>query len=613
MTVAPPYAHSAQRSRWQRRVAVLGRRLVGHILAEDGDVFARWRARLIASALLACVTVGVIPFAVTMRVLVVEGRSELVGLHLVGNALLWWLLLSRRPSNALRSMLLTSACFLVGMLSLLTMGFVSAALVWLFASILLSSLLLGVSCTLATVASALVLLFGTGVAIETGRVSWLATQALIHDRWLMITLNFAFVALVCAIGNAIVLQVLANEEQRRRALEARLAEARQHEALGSLASGIAHDFNNLLVPITNGLDGLRDDARLDASARSTLDDAIGSALVARDLVRRVLGFARQNTDARQAVPLGRIVREVCARVVARHTAPVQVTVHDGVHVLGNPAELHQIVDNLIDNAVRAIEEGGAVEVLVDESRMDAGRWVRLVVADTGRGMTAETAARIFEPYFTTRRVGQGTGLGLPIVRSLVTGLGGRIEVESAPGRGTRFTVLLPWVEASGGAAVPDAVTAPQVVAEMAASRVDAAVERSGDASSMRTVLLVDDEYLVRRAVAHQLQRLGHHVVSCASVAEAEDVLRNRAVDIVLTDWRMPERDGFALARTVRDAATLPALVIMSGDTVSAQSDAAWPTEALALQKPFTRAELAHVLDEATHTRRRPAAVDVAPS
>lgn len=577
------------------------RRLVAHILDEDGDIFARWRARLIASALLVSVSVGVVPFAVTIRVLASEGRGWLVVLHLLANALLWWLLLSRWPSNRLRSMMLVSACFLVGAISLFTMGFVSAALVWLFASILLGSLLLGVGCTVATVASALVLLVGAGLAVESGRATWLATQPAIADRWLMITLNFLFVTFVCAIGNAIVLHVLTQQEQRRRALEARLAEARHHEALGTLASGIAHDFNNLLVPIAHGLEGLRADGRTDRATHEVLDDAISSATVARDLVRRILGFARQTSETRESVPLAPIVRAVCGRITARHRVHVTSVLDESLHVHGNAAELHQVVDNLLDNAVRAVQTGGAVSVTLTVTPFDDTPWVQLVVRDTGRGMSADTVARVFEPYFTTRTVGQGTGLGLPIVRSIVTGLGGRIAVQSAPGRGTAFEVLLPRVEAAVPAPLPD--DARRITPTGQPAVVDAS--RSADeAAPSLVVLLVDDEPLVRRAVSRQLQQLGHTVVVGSSVDEAEQLLATTPCDVVLTDWRMPGRDGLALARAEAYRARGCPLVLMSGDVESARSSRDWLAGAVALQKPFTSAELDAALRTAMARTRR---------
>ncbi|HMS03384.1 MAG TPA: ATP-binding protein, partial [Gemmatimonadaceae bacterium] len=384
------------------QLLALARRLVGHVLEEDGDVFARWRARLIASALLAAVTLGIVPFAITMRVLIVEGRGWLVVLHVLANAELWWLLLSRWPSNRLRSILLVTACFTVGFLSILTMGFASAALVWLFASILLSSLLLGVACTLATAGSAVLLLLGAGLAIETGHAPWIVGQPAIATRWLMVTLNFTFVSLVCALGNAIVLQVLAQEEQRRQTLERRLAEARQHESLGTLASGIAHDFNNLLVPIVHGLEELRGRPELDPPARVLIDDAVGSAAVARDLVQRILGFARQSAKERLVLAVAPVVRAVSGRITARHGVRPVITLADDASVTASTAELHQIIDNLLDNAARAASEGGDVRVEVTREVRPDGAWVRLLVRDTGPGMSPDTVARIFEPYFSTR-------------------------------------------------------------------------------------------------------------------------------------------------------------------------------------------------------------------
>jgi len=600
-----------------RRLLALARRLVGHVLEEDGDVFARWRARLIASALLAAVTLGIVPFAITMRVLIVEGRGWLVVLHLLANGELWWLLLSRWPSNRLRSILLVVACFTVGFLSILTMGFASAALVWLFASILFSSLLLGVGYTLATAGSAVLLLLGVGLAIETGHAPWIVGQPAIASRWLMVTLNFTFVSLVCALGNAIVLQVLAQEEQRRQALERRLAEARQHESLGTLASGIAHDFNNLLVPIAHGLEELRSRPALDQASRTLLDDAIGSAAVARDLVQRILGFARQSAKERAVLAVAPVVQAVSGRVAARHGVRPVVTVAAEACVTATTVELHQVVDNLLDNAARATADGGEVRVDVTCERRGDAAWVRLLVHDTGPGMSPDTVARIFEPYFSTRTVGQGTGLGLPIVRSIVTGLGGEIHVRSAPGQGTTFDVRLPAAsppaeEPVAGAAagiegarhITRADTPSPEVASLTDSSSDAvSSDAPAAAPTRRRVLLVDDELLVRRAIERQLARLGLDVITCVDVDGAEQTLAAGPVDVVLTDWRMPGRDGFALARVLAQRAPMTPVIIMSGDATSAQAHRDWPRGVIPLQKPFTQADLQRALDAAARAQR----------
>jgi CheY-like chemotaxis protein len=238
-----------------------------------------------------------------------------------------------------------------------------------------------------------------------------------------------------------------------------------------------------------------------------------------------------------------------------------------------------------------------VHVHVDRVADATGRWARLRVRDDGAGMDAHTRARIFDPYFSTKAPGKGTGLGLPIVRSLVDALGGQIHIESAPGAGTTFTLLLPESDPTSDAAGPTPVHTVSARTEPASSptsHAEASAAAHGATSPARRILLVDDEESVRRATARLLESLGHSVTAVASADAALDALHAApgTFGLLLTDFRMPGASGAELARTVRARDVALPIVLMSGHIDDAERDGAPPAGIGRLQKPFTRAELA---------------------
>ena len=243
---------------------------------------------------------------------------------------------------------------------------------------------------------------------------------------------------------------LTREEQR---LQDELFQSQKLEALGALAGGIAHDFNNLLSGIRGYSELALHDLSDPAAAREDLEFVLKAADRARDLVRQILAFSRRSMNERVPVDVAAVVVEALSLV--RGSIPGNVVCEVAVDkdtgkVLGQGTSLHQITMNLCTNAVQAMaEKGGTLFVsvepvrLVDDPHLPSGRFARLVVRDTGAGMAESVRSRIFEPYFTTKPMGQGTGLGLSVARGIVESLRGAIRVESTPGEGTTFAVLLP--------------------------------------------------------------------------------------------------------------------------------------------------------------------------
>jgi len=241
-------------------------------------------------------------------------------------------------------------------------------------------------------------------------------------------------------------------EQRERQLERKLLHSQKLEALGTLAGGIAHDLNNTLTPIMalSKLTARR--LAHDEELRSNLETIFAASEQARDLVRRVLSFSRREEIAKVIVSPGAVVIDAMSLLRATVPSSIQLTtrIDDVPSIFADPSQIHQVITNLVTNAAQAIEpHSGAITVILERTcEFKPSGEIRLSVVDTGKGMDDSTRRRIFEPFFTTKEVGQGTGLGLSIIDGIVSNHGGRIEVASEPGKGTRFDIYFPIASAS---------------------------------------------------------------------------------------------------------------------------------------------------------------------
>ncbi|MCU0618678.1 MAG: PAS domain S-box protein [Gemmatimonadaceae bacterium] len=373
-------------------------------------------------------------------------------------------------------------------------------------------------------------------------------------------------------------------EAERAALEQRLFSAQKLEAVGHLAGGIAHDFNNLLTAIRGAIELARLDLRDSHPAATELDLALGVADRAAALTRQLLVVGRR-AGPMQARPVDfvEVVREAIA--IATRSFPetigVDLALPDGAAVVhGDMGQLEQVVLNLVLNARDAMPGGGLVTVEVEAHPTT----VVLRIVDAGVGMDAATQARIFEPFFSTKPVSHGTGLGLSVVYGIVSQAGGSIAVQSAPGQGATFTVTLPRVEAA-----PVAVDRVAVMAPIAAHE---------------AVLLVEDEAQVRATTRRMLERAGYRVLEARHGRDALDLLRRHpgAIDVVLTDVRMPEMDGGALFTALAQVAPrLPVVFMSAYDRVGLDATSALPPGAPFVEKPFTRDALLGTLREALRT------------
>ncbi|SPF39019.1 Two component histidine kinase [Syntrophobacter sp. SbD1] len=346
------------------------------------------------------------------------------------------------------------------------------------------------------------------------------------------------------IGSVLDITKLRRAEEERRRAETQLWQAQKMEALGTLAGGIAHDFNNILGIIFGYTEMARLSIPDNLTATKKLDQVLKAADRAKDLVQQILAFSRQGEKEKKPVQVSLVFKE--ALKMLRATIPSTIDIRSDISsrstVLGDPTQIHQVLMNLCTNAVHAMrDQGGTLEVKLADvllepkagdrySELEEGLHVQLIVKDTGHGIGPAIMDRIFDPFFTTKEAGVGTGLGLAVVHGIVNGHGGVIEVESEPGKGTMFKVLIPAAESLCSS---DAV-------------------KPSLAQGHERILVVDDEAGLASAMADMLEGLGYETLCRTSSLEALETFLHQPgdqpFDLVITDMTMPNLTGLGLAR-----------------------------------------------------------------
>jgi PAS domain S-box-containing protein len=372
--------------------------------------------------------------------------------------------------------------------------------------------------------------------------------------------------------------VNARDITEEQALKAQLAHSRKMEAVGQLAGGIAHDFNSLLTAILSSTDLILGEVP-DGPVRHDAETIRRAAERAAALTRQLLTFSRKQMVEPRLLDINALVSataRMLARALGERTSLTLDLTPDIGAVYADPNQLEQVLVNLAVNARDAMADGGTVGIRTAE--LD-GR-VMLQVIDSGIGMDLELQNRIFEPFFTTKEIGKGTGLGLATVYGIVKQCGGEVVVESAPGAGSVFTVLLPRREEPAHAAVLPASSDRPVGNE--------------------TVLVVEDEPVVRETIRRVLTRHGYLVREALNGRDALSVLdaSNDAVDLIMTDVMMPELNGHQLVAALAErGAGIPVLVMSGYDDGSAAGCDALPHGTRFLGKPFTIEDLLRVIRE----------------
>jgi signal transduction histidine kinase/CheY-like chemotaxis protein len=397
-----------------------------------------------------------------------------------------------------------------------------------------------------------------------------------------------------AIGSVRDISDQKQKEAEREKLEAQLRRSQRIESLGTMIGGIAHDFNNLLTAIVGYADLLRIDGEDPEQRRDAVDAILTASLRARDLVREILTFSRQNAPQRIPVRVGMLVTETMRLLRASVSNNIAIDCRGDdldEHVYGDPTELHQLLMNLCVNGTQAMADGGTLAfetavVVVDDpaaiplaaGSLTPGQYVRFTVADTGSGMTDEVMQRMFEPFYTTKELRHGTGLGLSVVHGIVLDHQAALAAISSPGKGSRFEAYLPiWDEP-----------------------IDAlATQPAPDAAQGERVLVVDDEPYLVELVGHILRDLGYESVGVDTPGEALVRLAAEPAGFwaVLTDLTMPHMTGLVLARYVREMAPRVPVVLATGNLGGlAPEELADTMIVTILRKPYTVADVEHALD-----------------
>jgi PAS domain S-box-containing protein len=381
-------------------------------------------------------------------------------------------------------------------------------------------------------------------------------------------------------------------EEKRIRLEEQLRQAQKMEAIGTLAGGIAHDFNNILGAIVGFTEMAVDDVSDRPLVEKNLKTVLKSAMRARDLVKQILAFSRKTNYARAPLALIPLVRETVQLLRASIPTTIEIRFSNTASsdsTLASPVEVQQILMNLATNASLAMQDkGGTLEISLadidfepDSSTFGAdvgpGEYLQLAVKDSGVGMSPDVMKRVFEPFFTTREVGQGTGMGLAVVYGIVKDLQGMVTVESAPGAGSTFRVLLPKAKTQLEEEQLPAVQIPR---------------------GKEHVLFVDDEEMLIEWGQATLERLGYTVTAVTNGTEAVKIFSSdpSGVDLVITDHTMLGLTGVQLAEALLTIRPDIPIILCTGHSETVSPEIARGVGIREyLMKPLVKQELAQAV------------------
>jgi nitrogen-specific signal transduction histidine kinase/ActR/RegA family two-component response regulator len=374
-------------------------------------------------------------------------------------------------------------------------------------------------------------------------------------------------------------------------LEVRIQQAQKMESIGNLAGGIAHDFNNILFAVVGMSELLLDDLVPGTPEHENAQEILLAGKRGRDLANQILAFCHQSEQKMIPVRFQQVLREVFKLV--RSTIPANFEISKDIQndcglMLADPTQLHQVAMNLITNAYHAVEpDNGKISVELKEivvspdvtgSPLAPGRYALFCVSDTGCGIDPLIMDRIYDPYFTTKSTGKGTGLGLAVVYGIVKAHHGDIRVSSVLGQGAQFSVYLPLLE------------------RPAAEVQQKTMESLG--GGHEKILLVDDDHLLARLEKQMLERLGYHVTVRVNSLEALEAFRANpgAYDLVMTDMAMPNMTGDQLARKlIAIQPDLPVIICTGFSERIDQCKAAELGIKGFLMKPIVRSEMAQMV------------------
>lgn len=375
-------------------------------------------------------------------------------------------------------------------------------------------------------------------------------------------------------------------------LQAQLFHAQKMEAIGTLSGGIAHDFNNILTPIIGYSELIRSRLPADSELLEDLDVILISANRAKELVKQILIFSRQNNQERHPLKIDTIIKEVLKLLRAIIPANIEIrqNIEEGCgYILASPCQIHQVVMNLCTNAYHAMRDRGGIlglslsQVNIEEEtalkKLDfkPGLYVRLEVSDNGHGINPEVLPRILDPYFTTKAQGEGTGLGLSVVHGIIKGQGGHISVYSEPEKGTTFHVYFPCIE---GEEEKEAEQGKEIP------------------TGTEHIMVIDDEDIIVRTEKVILEMVGYRVTGFIDPFKALQAFREFPdnFDLVITDMTMPDMVGVQLAAEILAIRpTLPIILCTGFSEIINAKQAKKAGIREYVMKPVTGADLARIV------------------
>ncbi len=382
-------------------------------------------------------------------------------------------------------------------------------------------------------------------------------------------------------------------EKERKRLEFQLLQAQKMEAIGNLAGGIAHDFNNILTSVIGFTELSLDEVEKGTHLEDNLQEIYTAGKRAKDLVSQILVFARQSEEELKPIQVDMVATEVLKfiRSSIPTTIEIKQTIQSDALIMGNATQVHQVLMNLFTNAAHAMEDNGGIlefslkDVVMDRGvtreklDLNPGNYIEIKVSDTGAGIAPEIIGFIFDPYFTTKGLGKGTGMGLAMVHGIVKRYGGRISVDSKPGQGTLFTICLPVAIKRQEHHPYQSETLP---------------------TGAERILFVDDEVPIAKMGGQTLERLGYTVSIRTSSIEALELFRTKPndFDLVITDMTMPNMTGDRLAVEMMKIRSDIPVILCTGysKTISDDSATAIGIKAFAY-KPIIKSDLAKTVRE----------------
>jgi PAS domain S-box-containing protein len=335
----------------------------------------------------------------------------------------------------------------------------------------------------------------------------------------------------------------------KKQLEEQLRQAQKMEAIGTLAGGIAHDFNNILFPIIGYTEMAKDDVK-DETTKKNLEEVLKAAKRAKELVKQILTISRRSEHETKPLQIQPIIKETLKFLKA--SLPQNIMIRQQISdtdcsVLGDPVQIHQVIMNLCTNAYHAMrEKGGVLDITLEKIEvsaesvplpdMTAGTYLKTVVSDTGDGIGEKTMERIFEPYFTTKPKGEGTGLGLAVTAGIIKEHKGYIQVNSKPGEGSAFVFYLPVADVSSSDDIGETTSTDAV------------------SKGNEHILVADDEQAIVRLIKAMLERMGYSVTPKFGSKEAleEFMAHPDKFDLLISDMMMPHLTGVELIEKVKE-------------------------------------------------------------